>query len=90
MISPLMGDTLFIINNGISEATFPELGNGEYAVKLYHDENGNGNHDQNFIGIPKEDYAFSNNARGTMGPPDYEKAKFALDNNLTINIDITK
>ncbi len=30
------------------------------------------------MGIPTEDYAFSNNAMGKMGPPSYDDAKFTL------------
>lgn len=73
-----------------TEVHFPSLAPSEYAIKLFHDENSNGIHDKNFIGLPKEDYAFSNNAVGTMGPPDYEKAKFQLNNNLIITINISK
>jgi uncharacterized protein (DUF2141 family) len=69
--------------------SFIDLAGGEYAIKLFHDENDNGIHDSNFLGIPKEDYAFSNNARGTMGPPDYEKASFEINNDLIITIDIS-
>ena len=52
---------------------------GEYAVKVYHDANENGQLDTLIFGIPKEKYGFSNNARGSMGPPPYEKAKFTLE-----------
>jgi hypothetical protein len=30
----------------------------------------------NFFGIPEEGYGFSNNARGSMGPPAFDKAAF--------------
>lgn len=49
-----------------------------YALMLYHDENGNGEFDQNFIGIPLEQYGFSNNAVAWFAPPAYEKATFRL------------
>ena len=52
---------------------------GEYAVKVYHDENGNDQLDTRMFGIPAERYGFSNNVRGTLGPPDYSDARFALD-----------
>ena len=57
---------------------FQDLPEGDYAFAIYHDANGNGKMDTNLMGIPTEDYAFSNNAIGKMGPPDYTKAKFAL------------
>ena len=51
---------------------------GEYAFAIYHDANGNGKMDKNLIGIPTEDYAFSNNALGKMGPPSYDSARFTV------------
>ncbi|ELX08876.1 hypothetical protein Jab_2c09340 [Janthinobacterium sp. HH01] len=51
---------------------------GDYAYSLFHDANGNGKLDSNVIGIPTEDYAFSNNAMGKFGPPAYEAARFTL------------
>ncbi len=38
--------------------------------------------DKNFLGIPKEKYGFSNNAKGKLGPPDYEDAKFIINAEL--------
>ena len=55
-------------------------------MKLFHDENENGELDTGFLGIPKEDYAFSNNASGVFGPPSYDKAKFELTADLTVEI----
>ena len=78
------------INNRKAEALFKDLPQGEYAIKLIHDENSNGKMDTNFLGIPKEDYAFSNNARGTFGPPDYKKAKFYLNGNLVVSITVSE
>ena len=52
---------------------------GEYAVKVYHDENKNDQLDTRMFGIPAERYGFSNNARGTLGPPDYSDARFVID-----------
>jgi uncharacterized protein (DUF2141 family) len=69
-----------------AEITFQGIEKGEYAVSLYQDENGNGKLDTNFMGIPKEAYASSNNAKGFMGPPKYQEAKFIVDKNQTITI----
>ncbi|WP_426175501.1 DUF2141 domain-containing protein [Massilia sp. TWR1-2-2] len=51
---------------------------GEYAFALFHDANANEKLDKNMFGIPTEDYAFSNNAVGKMGPPSYDSARFTL------------
>ena len=55
-----------------------DLPPGEYAIVVMHDVNQNGKMDKNFLGIPTEDYAFSNNATGKMGPPSFDAAKFQL------------
>jgi len=59
--------------------SFTNIPYGEYAVAIFHDENGNGEMDTNFIGIPKEGVGVSNDAIRTMGPPRYEDAKFSLN-----------
>ena len=61
-----------------ARVVFKDLPEGEYAFAVYHDANANGKMDKNLLGIPTEDYAFSNNALGKMGPPSYASAKFAL------------
>ncbi|WP_332851859.1 DUF2141 domain-containing protein [Duganella sp. S19_KUP01_CR8] len=63
---------------GATQIEFKDLPAGDYAFSLYHDANANGKMDSNLIGIPTEDYAFSNNAMGKFGPPDYAAARFAL------------
>jgi len=55
-------------------ATFPGLTAGRYAVAVYQDENRNGKLDKNFLGMPIEPYGFSNDARGSMGPPSFDAA----------------
>jgi len=74
------------INNKKITYVFEEIPKGEYAVSIFHDENDNDKMDTNFFGIPKEDYGCSNNARGFMGPPKYEDAKFQFTANKTIQI----
>lgn len=66
------------------------LSPGTYAVAVYHDENGNGAFDQGFLGIPLEDYGFSNNASGFFGPPSFADAAFrvgAVGARITIRLD---
>jgi uncharacterized protein (DUF2141 family) len=55
-----------------------QLPPGEYAFSIFYDVNANGELDTNFIGIPKEPVAISNNARPSFGPPSYEDAVFTL------------
>ena len=69
--------------------TFKDLADGEYAISLFVDENGNGKLDSNAIGIPLEPFAFSNDAMGNFGPPSFEQAKFVVgkeSNSISINL----
>ena len=59
---------------------FENVPEGDYAVSVLHDENGNGEMDSNVVGMPKEGFAFGNNAMGTFGPPSFEKAKVSVKN----------
>ncbi len=59
-------------------ATFENLPAGDYAVKAFHDVNGDGEMNTNPFGIPTEPYAFSNNAVGNMGPARWAAAHFAV------------
>lgn len=68
------------IENNRCEVTFKNVPQGIYAISMFHDENGNNKLDSNFLGIPKEDYGCSNNAKGFMGPPNWKDAKFELKN----------
>lgn len=76
------------IKNNKAVATFTDLPTGEYAISTYHDENNNGKLDKNMMGIPSEDYAASNNAKGFMGPPAYKDAKFVVDKDSKIEISL--
>jgi len=64
---------------------FDSIPPGEYAFGLFHDENNNQVLDQNFLGIPREGFGFSNNAMGTFGPPSWYQAKFNLPFNSYVS-----
>lgn len=61
---------------------------GFYAIALFHDENSNCILDENFIGIPKEGYGFSNNAKAFMRAPTFDESKFELKHDMKIDINI--
>ena len=63
------------ISGGRARVAFEGLAPGGYAVAAYHDENGDGRLDTGFLGIPSEGLAASNDAKGFMGPPSFEKAR---------------
>jgi uncharacterized protein (DUF2141 family) len=64
--------------------TIPDLPPGKYAVAAYVDNNRNGRQDRNFLGVPKEEYGFSNDARGLFGPPEFSEAEFQIGETAVI------
>lgn len=74
------------IKNNKAVVIFDNLPAGEYAISTYHDENNDGKLNRNAMGIPSEDYAASNNAKGFMGPPSYTDAKFTVGKDSKIEI----
>jgi uncharacterized protein (DUF2141 family) len=76
------------VNTKTVSIIFEDIKPGEYAISTYHDVNGNAKLDSNFMGIPKEPYGFSNNARGMFGPPSYTNAKFKISGDTNISIKV--
>ena len=55
-----------------------ELDEGEYALRVYHDVDDNGELNFNRIRMPREPYAFSNNVKPRFGPPGWKRTKFSV------------
>lgn len=86
--SPFIGKSASIKNKTVT-IEFEDLSFGEYAIKTFHDEDNDKELNTNFLGIPSEDYGFSNNARGSFGPPDWKEAKFKVQqSSVTIEIEV--
>ena len=58
--------------------TFHDIQPGRYAAVTFHDENGNNAMDFNFIGLPTEGYAFSNQVRPFLSSPSFERCAFDI------------
>jgi uncharacterized protein (DUF2141 family) len=83
-----IGKVLPIINKKVI-VVIDSLEYGEYAVRVFHDENKNEIIDTNILGIPTEDYGYSNNASSWFGPPSWDRAKFIFDKpEMTIEIEV--
>lgn len=87
---PNVGETFKMIRvktKGASRKyTFKGLPKGSYAVAIYQDENNNDNCDKNFIGVPKEPYAFSNDIRPKLSAPSFDDCMLNLDRDKTVSI----
>lgn len=76
------------IVNGHAGWVINGLPAGKYAVAVLHDENDDQKMNTSFVGLPKEGYGFSNNVMGAMGPPSFDKAAFAVTEDLSVVINI--
>ncbi len=59
---------------------------GTYAVAVHHDANTNGKLDANFLGIPKEGYGVSNDARPKFRAPRFGESKVSITRDTTLNV----
>lgn len=73
--TPDQEQTLPASTDGVT-ATFKDLAAGEYAVGAFHDANGNGKLDANFMGMPTEDVG--NSGEKALAKPGFDKSKFAV------------
>ena len=67
--------------------TLHDVPTGQYAIKLFHDANGNGEMDSNLLGIPSEGYGFSNDA-GRFGPPTFSEAGVLVETDVVMTITV--
>ena len=73
---------------GTLQCVFRDLSAGEYAVSAAHDLNDNGQTDRNFVGLPTEPWAVSNNVRPTLRAPRFAEAAFTLATTDTRRIEL--
>lgn len=72
------------VKDKVCTVEISDLPAGTYAVQYYHDENDNGKMDTGMFGKPEEGYGYSNDARGFMGPADFEDQIFELTEDMKI------
>jgi len=83
-----IGKVLPIVNNQVI-VVIDSLKYGEYAVRVFHDKNKNEIIDTNILGIPIEDYGYSNNVSSWFGPPSWDRAKFIFNKpEMAIEIEV--
>ncbi|MER3376031.1 MAG: DUF2141 domain-containing protein [Allomuricauda sp.] len=75
-------------HKGIVTLQIVDLPIGEYALAVFHDENGNGKLDTNWLGIPKEKVAFSRAKMKMFGPPKFKECTFRVTSDHEISIDL--
>ena len=90
-------DAFSDLRDPAQEISLPATGDGQYrlqnisdgrvALLVFYDENANGRIDKNFIGIPRERLAISNDYK-PKGPPRFARASFDVATGSTLDIDM--
>lgn len=76
--------------DGTYSGYFAGLEEGEYALVVVNDENGNDEYDSGFLGFGAEPLGYSNNVRPLLGRPDFDDVKFSIGpgvNEIKISLD---
>lgn len=68
--------------------TFEDLPPGIYAAVVLHDENENKKLDRNFFGMPREGWGMSNNPKAHGAAPAFDRARFLLQRDTSLRIDL--
>ena len=75
--------------DGTCSVAFGALPEGDYAVVLVHDANGNKKLDTGFLGFGAERFAYSNGARNPIfGRASFDDAKISLSESTEIEISL--
>ena len=69
---------------GVTSACVAAPHAGEYAVAVYHDEDGNGKLTRSWIGLPSEGFGFSNNPVVFLVPPSHSEAAIVIGEGTTV------
>lgn len=76
------------VDRKTAKLVIDDLPAGDYAISMFHDVNSDGVCNRNFLGIPKEPYAFSNNFKPKMSAPKFQDCKFSLTKDHTVEINL--
>ena len=76
------------VSDGQSQFKIKDLPDGQYAIAIHHDENSDGKMNTNFLGIPKEGYAFSKNFKPKLSAPKFSDCAIIIDRDqkMTVNL----
>jgi uncharacterized protein (DUF2141 family) len=77
---PVNSERLTAVLTGVPE--------GDYAIAIYQDQNGNGIMDVTEMQIPKEPFGFSNNTKGIRGPATFQQALFRFNGKDPVKIEL--
>ncbi len=74
-----LGQVRVLARRDVTTACFAVAHPGDYAVAIYHDEDGNGKLTRSWFGVPTEGFGFSNNPAVFLAPPDHSETAFFIE-----------
>ena len=77
-IEHALDSTYVAVESGTARAVFELPEPGTYAVTVFHDKNDNQRFDKNWIGMPREAWGVSNQARPRLRAPRFDEAEFEI------------
>lgn len=86
LAEPIAEQMVEVGESGVAIVEFTGLVTGRYAMSAFHDVNENARLDTGFLGIPKERFGFSNDARARFGPAPWDAAAFELSSDRRIDV----
>ena len=75
------------VNKGKVVVPLTKIHEGDIAIVIYHDEDGDGELKTGLFWRPKEGFAFSNNYN-PKGPPKFKKAAIMLEHGVPVEIEL--
>ena len=75
-------------DSGALVCKFSGVTPGVYAVSANHDINGNKKVDTNFLGVPKEGWAVSNNVVPKLRSPRFDEAQFVVKEGVNAELEL--
>jgi len=85
--APQRGTTF--IRDGKATFVFKNVPSGIWAIAVFHDENKNGKFDTNWLGMPKEGWGTSLDARARFSAPKFKAACFTVQGDRLFKIKMT-
>jgi uncharacterized protein (DUF2141 family) len=64
------------LEGSVATYEFDPVPCGRYAVSVFHDEDGDGEMQRDWLGRPSEGWGVSRDARGRFGPPSFDDSAF--------------
>lgn len=80
----------FVSESASADERLGNIPDGPIAIAVYQDLNNDGQLNRGTFGIPVEPYGFSNNAKGSMGPPSFDAAMISQPDTETVEVTLTK